>query len=32
MFDIVLVSLRWLERGYAYLLWMTTKYPPFVWD
>jgi hypothetical protein len=32
MFDIVVVSLRWLERGYAYMFFMTTKYPPFVWD
>jgi hypothetical protein len=32
MFDIVLVALRWQSRGYAYALWMVTRYPPFVWD
>jgi hypothetical protein len=31
MFDIVLVSQRWLVRGYAYALFMVTRYPPFVW-
>ena len=30
--DIVLVALRWQSRGYAYALWMVTRYPPFVWD
>jgi len=32
MFDIVLVSQRWLLRGYAYAAFMVTRYPPFVWD
>jgi hypothetical protein len=32
MFDICRVALRWQERGYAYALWMVTRYPPFVWD
>jgi Domain of unknown function (DUF4389) len=32
MFDIVLVAARWQERGFAYAIWMTTRYPPFVWD
>jgi hypothetical protein len=31
MFDIVVVSQRWLTRGYAYAAFMTTRYPPFVW-
>jgi len=31
MFDIVLVSQRWMVRGYAYAAFMTTRYPPFVW-
>jgi hypothetical protein len=31
MFDIVLVSQRWLVRGYAYAIFMVTRYPPFVW-
>jgi hypothetical protein len=31
MFRIVEVSLRWQLRGGAYALWMTTRYPPFVW-
>jgi hypothetical protein len=32
MFKIVLVAFRWQARGNAYSYWMTTKYPPFVWD
>jgi len=32
MFDIVLVSQRWMVRGYAYAAFMVTRYPPFVWD
>jgi hypothetical protein len=32
MFDIVAVALRWQARGYAYALFMVTRYPPFVWD
>jgi hypothetical protein len=31
MFDIVLVSQRWLLRGYAYASFMVTRYPPWVW-
>jgi Domain of unknown function (DUF4389) len=31
MFDIVLVSQRWLLRGYAYAAFMVTRYPPWVW-
>ena len=31
MFDIVLVSQRWLLRGYAYAIFMVTRYPPWVW-
>jgi Domain of unknown function (DUF4389) len=31
MFDIVLVSQRWIVRGYVYAGFMTTRYPPFVW-
>jgi uncharacterized protein DUF4389 len=32
MHKIVLIGLRWQARGGAYALWMTTRYPPFVWD
>jgi hypothetical protein len=32
MFDIVVVAQRWTFRGYAYAIFMTTKYPPWVWD
>ena len=32
MFKIVLIALRWQARGNAYAYWMTTRYPPFVWD
>jgi hypothetical protein len=31
MFDIVDVALRWQTRANAYSLFLTTKYPPFVW-
>jgi hypothetical protein len=31
MFRIVLIAFRWQMRGGAYMLWMTTKYPPFAW-
>jgi hypothetical protein len=31
MFDIVVVALRWQLRGYAYALWLVTRYPPWVW-
>jgi Domain of unknown function (DUF4389) len=31
MFRLVEVALRWQVRGGAYALWMTTRYPPFVW-
>lgn len=31
LFDIVLVSSRWQIRAAAYVLWMTPRYPPFVW-
>lgn len=31
MFEIVVVSQRWLTRGYAYAAFMTTEYPPFIW-
>lgn len=31
LFDIVLISSRWQMRAAAYVLWMTPKYPPFVW-
>jgi len=32
MYKIVLIALRWEARAGAYTLWMTTRYPPFVWD
>jgi uncharacterized protein DUF4389 len=32
MFNIVKISLRWMARASAYEYWMTTRYPPFVWD
>ena len=32
MFKIVRVALRWQARGNAYAVFMTTKYPPFVWS
>jgi hypothetical protein len=31
MFQLVVVALRWQIRGGSYALWMTTRYPPFVW-
>jgi hypothetical protein len=31
MFRIVRIAFRWQMRGGAYMLWMTTKYPPFAW-
>jgi hypothetical protein len=31
MFQLVVVALRWQIRGLSYALWMTTRYPPFVW-
>jgi len=31
MFNITLIGLRWQARANAYLYWMTTRYPPFVW-
>jgi hypothetical protein len=32
LFNIVRVALRWTARASAYALWMTPRYPPFVWD
>ncbi len=32
MFELIFIPLRWLVRGNAYALWMSTKYPPFTWD
>jgi hypothetical protein len=32
MFDIVVVSERWQLRGYAYALYLVTRYPPWVWE
>jgi hypothetical protein len=32
MFRIVLVTMRWNARASAYAGFMTTRYPPFVWD
>jgi hypothetical protein len=31
MFDIAVVALRWQLRGYAYALWLVTRYPPWIW-
>jgi hypothetical protein len=31
IFNIALVGLRWQARANAYHVWLTTKYPPFVW-
>jgi Domain of unknown function (DUF4389) len=31
MFDFNVVALRWQNRSAAYQLWMTEKYPPWVW-
>ena len=31
LFEIAVVCLRWQARSTAYQLWMTTRYPPFVW-
>ncbi len=31
MFNINLIIQRWMARGSGYVLFMTTKYPPFVW-
>jgi uncharacterized protein DUF4389 len=31
MFDVVVIAFRWLARANAFALWMTERYPPFVW-
>jgi hypothetical protein len=31
MFDINVVAMRWQVRANAYMIWLTTRYPPFAW-
>jgi hypothetical protein len=31
LFNNALIGLRWNARGNAYMYWLVTKYPPFVW-
>ena len=32
LFNIARIGLRWQARASAYMYWMVTRYPPFVWD
>jgi hypothetical protein len=32
MFKLILIPLRWRVRGNAYAHWLTTRYPPLVWE
>jgi hypothetical protein len=32
MSNLIVIPLRWMLRGHAYTLWMSTKYPPFEWE